>query len=129
MQESYTGRQYYLLAINKMNKTKFKQMAYTGAVAVTVAASLVLASAQAKNDDQGDKQFKSSEIVGSTIEVHVTDKGKVNVMGAKVTAVSGDTISASTEWGPAVINWTVVTDNNTQFVRRFGEDSGTTEIS
>lgn len=107
--------------------TKYKRIAYTTAAAVTLASSLALFAAQA--NEGGDKQFREAQAVGSTLEIHVTDAGKVLVRGAKVTSVAGATINATATWGSTVFNWAVVTDSGTEFVRRFGGASGTSEIS
>jgi len=66
--------------------------------------------------------------VGSTTEVHISDNGKVLVRGAKVSAVSSSSITASNSWGSAVITWTVTPSTNAQFVRRFGGASALNEI-
>lgn len=73
-----------------------------------------------KDKEKGGENGKSHLLVGSTLEVHINDNGTTLVRGAKVTAVSGNTISATTGWGNTVIAWTVITDGNTQFTRRFG---------
>lgn len=79
-------------------------------------------------DDHGNQKREANSI-GSTLEVHIGDDGMALVRGAKVTGISGNTISATTSWGSVVLNWSVVTDSNTQFVRRFGGASSVSEIS
>ncbi len=81
-----------------------------------------------KHEDH-DKQKKEAHSLGSTLEVHIGDDGKVLVRGAKVTSVSGTTVNATTTWGSVVMNWAITTDGNTEFVRRFGGASGVSEIS
>lgn len=78
------------------------------------------------NEDNARKELKS---IGSTLEVHIYDNGKVLVRGAKVTAVSGATVTATTAWGSTSLSWTVNTDSSTEFVRNFGGKSGVSEIS
>ena len=104
---------------------KIKYLAYSGIMALSLA-SLALFTAA---DENGEKQLKEARSVGSTLEIHVTDNGKVLVRGAKVTSVSGNTINASTTWGSAVFNWAVVTDSSTEWVRRFGGASAISEVS
>lgn len=83
-----------------------------------------------ENDDRDSfKQEREVKEIGSTLEVHITERGNVLVRGAKVTAISGNTISASTAWGGASMAWNVVTDGNTQFIRRAGGKSSISEIS
>lgn len=67
--------------------------------------------------------------VGSGIEVLIHQNGRVIVRGAQVTNVSGDTISARTMWNDTTINWTVRTDNDTDFVRKSGSGSDIDDIS
>jgi len=53
----------------------------------------------------------------------------VLVRGAKVTSVSGNTITAVSSWDSASISWNIVTDSATEFLRRFGGKSSIAEIS
>ena len=114
---------------------KLKNLAYSGAVVLSLA-SLALFMAQARNDkdhdrdkERGEKQLREAQAIGSTLEIHVTDHGKVLVRGAKVTSISGNTINASATWGSAVFNWAVVTDSSTELIRRFGGKAAISEIS
>lgn len=75
------------------------------------------------------RQLKEANEIGSTLEVHIQDNGKVLVRGAKVTAISGNTISAVTAWGSVILNWNINVDSNTELVRRFGGISSVSEIS
>lgn len=67
--------------------------------------------------------------VGSTLEVHFFDDGKVLVRGARVIEVGSSTINARTSWNGFGLDWTVNTDSSTGFVRRFGGSSSISEIS
>ncbi len=67
--------------------------------------------------------------VGSTLEVSIADSGKTVVRGAKVTAVSGSTITAETVWGASSITWKAQTDSETQFIRKSGTNAGITDIA
>lgn len=68
---------------------------------------------------EGDEHRKEVVMVGTTLEVHVNDNGKTLVRGAKVMAISGGTINATTVWGGVALNWTVLADANTQFINHF----------
>ncbi len=95
-----------------------------------VGVSLAMADNGNNSDNEGGhQQEKEAAMVGSTLEIHVSNNGNVLVRGAKVTGVSGTTVNASTMWGSATLNWTVNTDTNTQFIRRFGGQSSVSEIS
>jgi hypothetical protein len=74
-------------------------------------------------EDMGE-HMKQAHATGSTLEVHISDNGMVLVRGAKVTAVTGNLITATTAWGGSTINWQVVA-GNTRFVNRSGSDNGT----
>jgi hypothetical protein len=52
----------------------------------------------------------------------------VTSLSAKVTAVSGNTISATTSWGAMNINWSVNVLSSTNIVRKFGSVSPLAEI-
>lgn len=66
--------------------------------------------------------------VGSTLEIHITSGGKALVRGAKVTAISGNIITATTEWGSANMTWLVNSSTTTKHVRRYGGSSNISEI-
>ncbi len=66
---------------------------------------------------------------GTTLEVSITDAGKVLVRGAEVTAVSENSISARTEWGASALNWTVETDGDTSFLGRDGSGLDENDIA
>lgn len=82
------------------------------------------------NEDHGkSEQAKEAHKRGSTLEVHISDKGKVLVRGAKVTAVAGNTISASTSWGVANLAWTVNLMSDSKMIRKSEGKSSMAEIS
>src|SRR5258706_9486282 len=81
------------------------------------------------NGDEGMRNAKEAHNLGSTLEVHFFDSGKVLVRGAKVTSVSGNTVNASTAWGSVNFNWAVNVDpNDSKVVRKFGGVSSISEI-
>jgi hypothetical protein len=82
-----------------------------------------------KHEKDDSKHEKEARSVGSTLEVHITDGGKVLVRGAKVTAISGSTITANTAWGSANVSWNVNTDSNTKYIRRYDGASMFSEIA
>jgi len=69
------------------------------------------------------EQMKQAHAVGSTLEVHISDSGAVLVRGAKVTAVSGSVINASTSWNGASMSWQIMTSGATRYVEHFGNSS------
>lgn len=81
-------------------------------------------AALADNDDHE----KEAKLVGSTLEVHMTDKGKVLVRGAKVTSVGTNSITAVTVWGSYSMTWNVVPDANANWLRRHGGQSSISEV-
>jgi hypothetical protein len=74
----------------------------------------------------GSIAFAQSKVMPS--ELHVAKDGKVSVEGAKVTAVSGNTISVLLSWGGANLAGNVQTDANTKFVREKNGGSSLAEI-
>jgi hypothetical protein len=75
---------------------------------------------------EGDNKSEA-HMQGSTLEVHISDNGKVLVRGAKVTAVNGNVISASTTWGSAALNWQVTVPSN-QVIRKLGGTGAISEV-
>lgn len=90
---------------------------------------LGFASLAHADNDKHDRERKEIKAVGSTLEVHINDNGKVLVRGAKVTSVSGTTINAVTSWGNSQITWAVNTGSATELNRRFGGKLNLSEIS
>jgi hypothetical protein len=77
------------------------------------------------------KHKEEAHATGSTLEVHIYDDGSVLVRGAKVTGVSGDVISAHTDWDEVKLNWAVDTGTlgTAKFFRRLGGISNIDEVS
>ncbi len=90
--------------------------------------ALTIAVPAFADDDRGE-HMKAAHSLGSTLEVHINDNGKTLVRGAKVTAVSGNTITATTAWGSVSMAWTVNTNAGTEFVRKAGGASNISEVS
>jgi hypothetical protein len=67
--------------------------------------------------------------VSSAVDVQIRNDGKVAVHGAKVTGISGTTITAQTVWGSTTLAWTVNTNSSTKFLRRSDSGSSVAEIS
>ena len=99
-------------------------------ILATLAAAVLAMSAVAMpvfadhDNGNGKSQDHKSEaaLVGSSLEVNINGDGGVLVRGAKVTAVSSSTISATTAWGSNVLSWTVNVDGSTELVPRKGEN-------
>lgn len=67
--------------------------------------------------------------VGSTLEVHIFDGGKVLVRGAQVTAINNGIITAQNSWASTTMNWTVNTNTDTNFIHRFGGNGSIADIA
>lgn len=79
-------------------------------------------------DMRMDDHKKEAKLDGSSLEVSIKDNGQVLVRGAKVTAVTGNMISATTAWGVMNLNWNVNVLSSTNIVRKFGSVSPLAEI-
>jgi hypothetical protein len=66
--------------------------------------------------------------IGSPLEVHIFDSGKVLVRGAKVINVTGPMINATTTWGSYVTSWTVNTSSSSAIFNRPGGHFPITDI-
>lgn len=94
---------------------------------VLVAAFAVAPVYALANGGKADRTF-APRSVGSTLEVMIADNGKTTVRGAKVTDVSGNTITAQTIWDASSITWTVRTDGDTDFIQKNGSGSSIEDI-
>ncbi|HYE22858.1 MAG TPA: DUF5666 domain-containing protein [Candidatus Paceibacterota bacterium] len=99
-------------------KTHYKNLGTVAVVAALIVAP-VYALAQSGN---ANKAF-APRSVGSTLEIMIADNGKTTVRGARVTDVSGSTITAQTMWDASSITWTVRTDGDTDFIQKNGSSS------
>ena len=100
---------------------------------ITLGLMLVAIPAYATNDNENNRGHNSDrkqEVhnVGSTLEIHIYDSGKVLVRGAKVTAVNGTNISAESLVGQSSISWLVDASATPKVVRRYGGNSSVSEI-
>ncbi|MEN9614313.1 MAG: hypothetical protein RLZZ347_620 [Candidatus Parcubacteria bacterium] len=66
--------------------------------------------------------------VGSTLEVHITDDGKIVLHGAQIIQSAGTTFYARSNWGGSYMRWVIRTDENTKVTRRFGTETTIAEI-
>ena len=88
--------------------------------AVLLAVPLV---SMAKSNDRGN-----SGNTQTGKEIHISNDGTVLVRGATVTAVSGNTVTATTAWGSANVTWTLKTDN-AEFLRMKGSGERSDVVS
>src|SRR3990167_4054326 len=103
---------------------KFGVTATSAAVLAALAFAPIIALAD--NDKQkGDNDRRATQ----RVEVAITDSGNILVRGAKVTAVSGGTITATTVAGASTLTWTVTTDSLTSFSTSAGAGSSIGQIS
>lgn len=117
----YTVVSDYQLLIANTLYMKLKTLIASGAalaLIATVAASPMLVSA--KDSPKSEKTSGTSVAIGTN--------GGVLVRGAEVTAVSGNTVTARTQWGDTNISWTVETDGETNFIDRGGDKSERADI-
>lgn len=88
--------------------------------------------ARAEND-HGDQNMgehgnrDAAHMVGSTLEIHINDNGKVLVRGAKITAINGAMITAGNAWGSSTMTWNVDT-TTAKMLRRYDGSSSVSEM-
>lgn len=91
---------------------------------VTGAALMVAPLAFAKTDfSHKDASIRKG------VEVQINDSGRTIVRSAKVTAVSGSTITTSLAVGSTTLTWTVFTNSATNFTDKNGRSSGLTDVT
>ncbi len=69
---------------------------------------------------QGARDNDTPHSVGSEVSIQINANGKALVRGAKVTAVSSSTITATTMWGTTSLTWSIVTNPATNLVFKGG---------
>ena len=108
-----------------MNRVqKFGIAAAAGAVLAALAFAPIIASA-----DNAKNKGENNRPASQRVEVAVADSGNVLVRGAKVTGVSGSTITVTTTAGASTLTWTVTTDGSTSFVTSTGSGSSLGAVS
>ncbi len=101
---------------------------------IALAMILIAVPVYATNDDnehgnnKREDHKQEAHNVGSTLEVHIYDSGRVLVRGAKVTTVNGTNISADTLFGGSNISWLVDASGTPKVIRRYGGNSSVSEI-
>lgn len=109
-----------LVTLTYMN-ILYKTTIIRGFGALVIAALMLAIPMYALAESGGKKNGSGPTTVGSTLEVHIGNNGGVLVRGARVTSVSGSSITATTAWGSTNMTWTIRTDGTTQFLGRNGE--------
>lgn len=100
-----------------------------GAASVAVASALaflpVIASANEGNKE-GNRLNNNGD---QRVEIAVNASGNVLVRGAKVTGISGATLTVTTTAGASTLSWAVTTDSSTVFAASGGAGSSLAQIS
>ena len=124
----YTVQVAVLISNKHIYMTTFSKKILGGTLALALLMGGAATALADNNNDFGHNE-REARSVGSTLEVHITNGGKVLVRGAQVTALGTNSITATTTWGGTVMTWTVNTDGSTKYARRFGGNSGMSEIA
>lgn len=105
--------------------TKFGAGLSTVAVASALAFLPIIASANEGNGKRGENRSAATQ----RVEVAINASGNVLVRGAKVTGISGSTLTVTTTAGASTLSWAVTTDSSTAFVTSAGSGSSLAQIS
>lgn len=62
-------------------------------------------------------------------EIHIIDNGNTLVRGAQVTAISGNTITATTALGSTTLSWLVKVNGATDFIHKYSGTSSLADVS
>ncbi len=106
---------------------KFSKQIGFGAASVAVASAFVLSPIIASAND-GNKDANRIN-ASQRVEVAINAAGNVLVRGAKVTGISGSTLTVTTTAGASTLSWAVTTDGSTAFVTSTGSGSTLGAIS
>ncbi len=98
-----------------------------GSAGVLLAGLVAGVSAQTANGSSD--VAGTARAVGSTIELHINNNGKVLVRGIKVTGVSGSVISGTIAWGSYALPVSINGASVTKVARRFGGTATVDEVS
>ena len=91
-------------------------------IAVATVATLAfggagVALAHDNNNGEGrNGEDRAPRAIMPHVEIQINNGGHVSVRGATVTAISGNTITATTALGSTTLSWTVLTDSSTKFI-------------
>ncbi|MDO8575876.1 MAG: DUF5666 domain-containing protein [bacterium] len=107
-----------------MNITKKFSIGITS-VAVASALALLPVIASANEGNKGENR----PAIAQRVEVAINASGNVLVRGAKVTGISGNTLTVTTTAGASTLSWAVTTDGSTTFVTSAGSGSSFAQIS
>ncbi len=102
---------------------KFGIIATSSAVLAALAFAPLITSADDKNKGENNRH------ASQRVEVAITDSGNILVRGAKVTGISGTTLTVTTTAGASTLSWTVTTDASTSFVTSAGSGSSLGQVS
>ena len=113
---------------------KTKKLSYVLATMLILGGLSFYGFTSANNDKSGEDngnsmQAKEVHTIGTTLEVHISDNGKILVRGAKVTGVTANTVNASTSWGSINLNWTVNVMSSSQMIKKSGANISASLIS
>jgi len=89
----------------------------------------LVAGVSAQTANESAQVAGTARAVGSTIELHINNNGKVLIRGIKVTGVSGNVVSGTIAWGSYSLPISVNGASVTRVARRFGGTAAVSEIS
>ena len=108
---------------------KFATQFGVGAASLAAASALVFLPVIASANNGGSKNLSNRLSSTQRVEVVIGETGTVLVRGAKVTGLSGSTITVTTTAGASILSWAVTTDSSTAFVISNGSGSSLSAIS
>lgn len=74
-------------------------------------------------------QYDGVEAVVPTSELSIANSGFVHIEGARIVSISAPRIIAKSTWGSTEFTWSVVTGDQTRFIRPDGEASTLSELA
>ncbi len=102
-------------------------------IGLAIASCLALALASLAGAEEGRDNSVNPQAgpkaVGTTLETHINNDGKVLVRGAKITSISGTTVNARQNWGSYNLSWVVNVSTSTELLRRYGGASSLSEFT
>lgn len=101
-----------------------------GAASIAVASILAFLPVIAAADEgRGTRDIRGTRPLAQRVEIAITDAGNVLVRGAKVTGITGSTLTVTTTAGSSTLSWAVTTGTSTAFVTSTGSASSLGAIS
>ena len=110
-------------------KLSSKSFAILAVITYIASYSLLALPFHAQAQSQTGQAVMDAHYYGSTVELHINDRGDVTLNGARVEAVAGTTFYTKIYWGQMYLRLTVRGTDTTQYTKKFGGAMSASQVS